>query len=95
MLAHDAEDGRLVLFTSKKKRTGSIRSWGAQASAEEVATPEQLRQFLTVALYLHLHPRKALKHEEATGAVATEAELAAFVRRQRRKVSALKEQKSV
>jgi hypothetical protein len=88
VLAHDAEDGRLLLFTSKKKRTGSIRSWGAQASAEEVATPEQLRHFLTAALYLHLHPRKALKQEEAAGTVATEAELAAFVRQQRRKVAA-------
>jgi hypothetical protein len=89
MLAHDAEDGRLVLFTSQQKPNGSIRSWGAQASAEEVATSEQVRHFLTISLYLHLHPRKASQHYVATGTVGTEAELAAFVRQQRRKVAAL------
>jgi hypothetical protein len=89
MLAHDAEDGRLLLFTSKKKSTGSISSWGTQASAEEVATPEQVRHFLTISLYLHLHPRKASKYYEATGTTGTEAELAAFIRQQRRKVAAL------
>jgi hypothetical protein len=88
MLAHDVEDGQLMLFTSKKKPTGSIRSWGAQASAQEVATPEQLRHFLTAALCLHLHSCKALKKEQAMSTVATEDELAAFVRQQRRKMVA-------
>jgi hypothetical protein len=43
MLALDAEGGWLLLFTSKKKLTGSIRSWGTQ---------EQVRHFLTTLLCL-------------------------------------------
>jgi hypothetical protein len=87
MLAHETEDGDLHLFTSTRRKSGSTRLWGTRASAEEVATPELVRLFLTVSLYLHLHPRKGGKSYADTGEVGTEQELAAFVRAQRRKVA--------
>jgi hypothetical protein len=87
MQAYEAANGDLHLFTATRRRSGSTRLWGTRASAEEVATPELIRHFLTVSLYLHLHPRKGSKSYEATGEVGTDAELAAFVRQQRRKVA--------
>lgn len=77
--AVDAAGGRLLLLTSKQKTRGGIRLGGTQATAAEVATPTQVRHFLTISLYLHLHPRKASAHYEDMGTVSTEAELAVFV----------------
>lgn len=87
MQAHETESGDLHLFTSTRRRSGATRLWGTRASAEEVATPELVRHFLTVSLYLHLHPRKGGKSYADTGEVGTEQELAAFVRGQRRKLA--------
>jgi hypothetical protein len=62
-------------------------SWGASITKEEASTREGIRQFLIEALYYHLHPRKAAQAVGAFGMVATEKELAAFVRQQRRKLA--------
>jgi hypothetical protein len=61
--------------------------WGASDTAEETSTTEQVKEFLAATLYFHLHPRKALKAFDATGEVCTDAELAAFIRAQQRKVA--------
>jgi hypothetical protein len=86
VLAQDKPDCGLHLFTSKNLGV-STRLWGTQATAEQVATPALVRHFLTISLYLHLHPRKASKHFDATGEVSTATELAAFIRARQRKVA--------
>lgn len=91
MLVADAADGGLDLFSYKQKVTGSTVSWGAQASAEQVATPDLVRLFLTETLYCHLHPRKAAAAQVAHGQVCTDVELLAFIRRQRHKAALLYE----
>jgi hypothetical protein len=86
MEIEDGEDGTIWLHTAKIKGRRSSALWGATATPEEVATPQLTRSFLTAALYLHLHPRKARAVLAATGQVCNQAELSAFIRAQRRKV---------
>lgn len=81
LVVEDAADGGLHLF-SRKQNT----SWGAQATAEQVAIPDRIRYFLAQSLYQHLHPIKSRRAYDLTGEVCTTAELAAFIRQQRRKV---------
>lgn len=85
MLVEDKEDGGLRLHTLLGKG-GKTSLWGGSADAEEVATPELVRHFLTETLYLHLHSIKARRSYESTGHICTDTELAAFIRQQRRKV---------
>lgn len=82
----EEEGGGLWLHTAKEKAWGGSISWGAVATPEEVSTPELTRSFLTAALYLHLHPRKARAALAATGRVCNQKEFSAFIRGQRRKV---------
>lgn len=63
--------------------------WGGQAEPHEVAKADGVWRFLTESLYYHLHPRKAMLAVGTFGMVATEEELAAFIRQQRRKVAKL------
>jgi hypothetical protein len=58
-----------------------MRLWGTRASAEDVVTPDLVRHFLTVSLYLHLYPRKGTKQYVVIREVCSEQELAAFIRR--------------
>ncbi|MGI4737104.1 MAG: hypothetical protein ACRYG7_18190 [Janthinobacterium lividum] len=83
MVVTDTADGGVTLFSRHSKST----LWGAEATAAETATPELVRRFLAEALYLHLHPIKGERNYAETGAVCTEAKLAAFIRQQRRKAS--------
>jgi hypothetical protein len=76
--------GGLLLSTVKK---GGARRWGARAEASELYEPTQVRLFLAIALYLHLHPRKAQASYAATGLFCSDKELTAFISQQRRKVS--------
>jgi uncharacterized protein RhaS with RHS repeats len=85
MHIEDGTDGRVHMHTSFSKGNGG-RIWGAEATLQELATADLTRRFLTEALYYHLHPRKSRKLYDATGKVCTDAELAAFIRGQRRKM---------
>lgn len=86
MHAEDGTDGRVHLHSSFDRGNGG-RIWGAAASLAELATADMIRRFLTESLYYHLHPRKSRKLFDATGKVCTEADLQAFIRAQRRKMS--------
>jgi hypothetical protein len=88
MIVEDTPGGGLLLSSHKQKTTGGSVLWGGRAEPEEVATVAGVRRFLTESLYYHLHPRKAAVAVGAYGMVCTEKELAAFIRQQRRKMSA-------
>lgn len=79
-----AADAGLHLF-SRKGRT----SWGASATQEAGSTASGVQHFLAQALYLHCHPIKSCRAEEATGQGRTDKDLAAFIRGQQRKVAQL------
>jgi len=82
----ETPDGGLVLSTTKAQARGGQRSSGAQAAASELYDRTQVRLFLAIALYLHLHPRKAQASHQATGLYCSDKELTAFIKQQRRKV---------
>ena len=85
MMIEDGEQGVTYLH-SYKKQHGTV-VWGATATAEETASPDAVRRFLTETLYFHLHPRKSRRLYQENGPVCTEKELLAFVHRQRRKAA--------
>ncbi|OGX80837.1 hypothetical protein BEN47_06155 [Hymenobacter lapidarius] len=87
MMVEEGEAGALRLNSYKALRGATV--WGGSATAEQASTKQGISRFLVETLYYHLHPRKARKAFEATGAVCSESELVAFIRQRRRNVQQL------
>lgn len=90
-LADDGIGGELHLHSYKVQR--GVAVWGGRATAEQARTPQGVGRFLVETLYYHVQPLKARRSFDATGAVCSQRELAAFFRGQRRLL--LKSQSSV